>query len=126
METFKTTNNKRSSMQSKFLQSQGYYYMEHTSLSCGISISQGSDCQATSCKETVSVAAEKSKEQEAETSYTATADTFTQEKKHELQVLMAEDQPDIVARTEVNPKGRSYKIEDIKIRGYKETRHILG
>ena len=30
------------------------------------------------------------------------ADTFTQEKKHELQVLMAEDQPDIVAITEVN------------------------
>ena len=27
------------------------------------------------------------------------ADTFTQEKKHELQVLMAEDQPDIVAIT---------------------------
>ena len=46
------------------------------------------------------------------------ADTFTQEKKHELQVLMAEDQPDIVAITEVNPKGRSYKIEDIKIREY--------
>ena len=45
------------------------------------------------------------------------ADTFTQEKKHELQVLMAEDQPDIVATTEVNQKGRSYKIEDIKIRG---------
>ena len=33
------------------------------------------------------------------------ADTFTQEKKHELQVLMAEDQPDIVAIPEVNPKG---------------------
>ena len=31
---------------------------------------------------------------------------------------MAEDQPDIVAITEVNPKGRSYKIEDIKIREY--------
>ena len=46
------------------------------------------------------------------------ADTFTQEKKHELQVLMAEDQPDIVAITEVNPKGRSYKIEDIKIQDY--------
>ena len=46
------------------------------------------------------------------------ADTFTQEKKHELQVLMAEDQSDIVAMTEVNRKGRSYKIEDIKIRGY--------
>ena len=46
------------------------------------------------------------------------ADTFTQEKKHELQVLMAEDQPDIVALTEVNPMGRCYKIEDIKIRGY--------
>ena len=46
------------------------------------------------------------------------ADTFTQEKKHELQVLMAEDQPDIVAITEVNPKGRSYKIEDIKIQNY--------
>ena len=46
------------------------------------------------------------------------ADTFTQEKKHELQVLMAEDQPDIVAITEVNPKGRSYKMEDIKIREY--------
>ena len=44
------------------------------------------------------------------------ADTFTQEKKHELQVLMAEDQPDIVAMTEVIPKGRSYKIDDIKIR----------
>ena len=47
-----------------------------------------------------------------------TADTFTQEKKHELQVLMAEDQPGIVAITEVNPKGRGYKIEDIKIRDY--------
>ena len=46
------------------------------------------------------------------------ADTFTHEKKHELQVLMAEDQPDIVAITEVNPKGRSYKIEDIKIWDY--------
>ena len=46
------------------------------------------------------------------------ADTFTQEKKHELQVLVAEEQPDIVAITEVNPKGRSYKIEDIKIRDY--------
>ena len=46
------------------------------------------------------------------------ADTFTQEKKQELQVLMAEDQPDVVAITEVNPKGRSYKIEDIKIRDY--------
>ena len=46
------------------------------------------------------------------------ADTFTQEKKHELQVLMAEDQPDIVSMTDVNPKGRRYKIEDIKIRGY--------
>ena len=43
-------------------------------------------------------------------------DTFTQEKKHELQVLIEEDQPDIVVMTEVNPKGRSYKIEDIKIR----------
>ena len=31
---------------------------------------------------------------------------------------MAEDQSDIVAITEVNPKGRSYKIEDIKIRDY--------
>ena len=31
---------------------------------------------------------------------------------------MAEDQPDIVAMTEVNPNGRSYKIEDIKIRCY--------
>ena len=31
---------------------------------------------------------------------------------------MAEDQPDIVATTEVNPKGRSHKIEDIKIRVY--------
>ena len=46
------------------------------------------------------------------------ADTFTQEKKQELQVLMAEDQPDIVAITEVNPKGQSYKIEDIKILDY--------
>ena len=46
------------------------------------------------------------------------ADTFTQENKHKLQVLMAEDQPDIVAITAVNPKGRSYKIEDIKIRDY--------
>ena len=46
------------------------------------------------------------------------ADTFTQEKKHELQVLMAEDQPGIVAMTEVNPKGWSYKIEDIKIWAY--------
>ena len=33
-------------------------------------------------------------------------------------MLMAEDQPDIVEMTEVNPKGRSYKIEDIKIQGY--------
>ena len=33
-------------------------------------------------------------------------------------MLIAEDQSDIVAMTEVNPKGRSYKIEDIKIRGY--------
>ena len=32
--------------------------------------------------------------------------------------MMAEDQPDMVAITEVNPKGRSYKIEDIKIRDY--------
>ena len=31
---------------------------------------------------------------------------------------MAEDQPDIVVITEVNPKWRSYKIEDIKIRDY--------
>ena len=31
---------------------------------------------------------------------------------------MAEDQPDIVAITEVNSKGRSYKIEYIKIRDY--------
>ena len=31
---------------------------------------------------------------------------------------MTEDQPDIVAITEVNPKGRRYKIEDIKIRDY--------
>ena len=31
---------------------------------------------------------------------------------------MAEDQPDIVAITEVNPKGRCYRIEDIKIREY--------
>ena len=33
---------------------------------------------------------------------------------------MAEDLPDIVTMTEVNPKGRSYKIkiEDIKILGY--------
>ena len=31
---------------------------------------------------------------------------------------MAEDQPDIVAITEVNPKRRSYKIEDIMIRDY--------
>ena len=46
------------------------------------------------------------------------ADTFTQEKKHELKVMMAEDQPDIVAITAVNPKGRSYKIEDIKILDY--------
>ena len=46
------------------------------------------------------------------------ADTFTQEMKHKLQVLMAEDQPDIVAMTEINPKGWSYKIEDIKIWGY--------
>ena len=45
-------------------------------------------------------------------------DVFTQEKKHEFQVLMSENQPDIVAITEVNPKGRSYKIEDIKIRDY--------
>ena len=28
---------------------------------------------------------------------------------------MAVDQPDIVAMTEVNPKGRTYKIEDIKV-----------
>ena len=49
------------------------------------------------------------------------ADSFIQEKKHELKVLMAEDQPDIVAITEVNPKGRSYKIEDIKIRDYNIT-----
>ena len=53
------------------------------------------------------------------------ADTFTQEKKHELQVLMAEDQPDIVAITEVNPKGRSYIIENIKIRGYITFESIL-
>ena len=46
------------------------------------------------------------------------ADTFTQEKKHELQALMAEDQPDIVAITGVNPKGQSYKIDDIKIWDY--------
>ena len=31
---------------------------------------------------------------------------------------MAENQPDIVAITEVNPKGQSYKIEDIKIQDY--------
>ena len=46
------------------------------------------------------------------------ADTFTPEKKHELQVLMAKEQPDIIAIIEVNPKGRSYKIEDIKMRDY--------
>ena len=44
--------------------------------------------------------------------------TLTQEKKHELQVLMAEDQPGIVAMPEVSPKRRSYVIEDIKIQGY--------
>ena len=32
---------------------------------------------------------------------------------------MAKDQPDIVAMTGINPMRRSYKIEDIKIRGYK-------
>ena len=30
-------------------------------------------------------------------------------------MIMTKDEPDIVAKTEVNPKGRSYKIEDIKI-----------
>ena len=48
------------------------------------------------------------------------------EKNHELQVLMAEDQPDIVAMTKVNPKGRSYKIEDIKIWGYITFESILS
>ena len=35
--------------------------------------------------------------------------------KHKLQVLMAEDQPEIFSMTEVNPKRQRDKLEDIKI-----------
>ena len=42
------------------------------------------------------------------------ADTFTQEKKHELQVLIAEDQPDIVAMTSQS------KGAELQNRGYQD------